>query len=396
MVRQAQFLAIGAAVFLLFFTAAPAKSANATVYEMADGVVRPSTMKGARQAYLPIILPSNHASNLLALPNGDLLCFWFAGTWEGSSGVSIAMSRLDHGSRRWTLPAVISHHAGRSDQNPVPFRAPDGRLWLFHTSQAAGKGQTTSVIYELTSDDEGRNWTPPKLLFSKPGSFDRQHLVIFHNEWLFPAYVSASKGITANAQNDRSVVKISKDNGKTWNDCDVTGSGGLVQMDVVPPSGQNLIAFFRSRYADWVYKSSSTDGCHWTSPVPTQLPNNNSSIQAARLKDGHLVIAFNNAQAATTRGKPRTAPRKILSVALSTDDGKTWPWVRDVQAGDEPPPFRPGERSEYSYPSIIQGPNGMLQMTFTFRRETIKYMTFSEQWIKQGTTEGVFKGDPKP
>lgn len=384
------------AIPLLVPVAVSAGSSNKTVYQLADGIVRPSSLKGAREAYLPIILPSNHASNLLALPNGDLLCFWFAGTWEGNSDVSIVMSRLDHGSNQWTLPVVLSHHPGWSDQNPVPFRAPDGQLWLFHTSQRAKQGQTTAVIYDLTSDDEGRTWTQPRLLFTTPGSFDRQHLVVFHHEWLFPTYLSASKGITGNAQNDRSIVKISRDEGKTWIDCEVPGSDGLVQMDIVRLSPENLIAFFRSRYADWIYKSSSTDGCHWAPPRPTQLPNNNASIQVARLKDGHLVMAFNNAQATTTRGRPRTAPRKILSVALSVDDGKTWPWVRDVQAGDEPPPFRPGEHSEYSYPSIIQSPDGMIQMTFTFRRETIKYMAFPEEWIKEGSTEGVFKGDPKP
>jgi hypothetical protein len=69
--------------------------------------------------------------------------------------------------------------------------------------------------------------------------------------------------------------------------------------------------------------------------------------------------------------------------------------VRDVQAGEEPPPFRLGEDAEYSYPSVTQTPNGMIQLAFTFRRETIKYMTFHEQWIKEGTTEGLFKGDPK-
>jgi predicted neuraminidase len=130
--------------------------------------------------------------------------------------------------------------------------------------------------------------------------------------------------------------------------------------------------------------------------VATQLPNNNASIQAIRLKDGHLVMAFNNTQATTTRGKPRSAGREILSVALSEDNGKTWPWVRDVQAGPTPPPINTAEKAAYAYPSIIQTDNGKLQMAFTFRRETIKYMAFDESWIKQGTTMGIFKGDPKP
>jgi predicted neuraminidase len=395
MLRRLCSIAYILAVVMFVGARCNAHGADKTVYEMADGVVRPS-LNGTREAYLPIIVNSSHASNLLVLPDGDLLCFWFAGTWEGRSGVSIVMSRLDHRSNRWTLPVVLSNHPGRSDQNPVPFRAPDGRLWLFHTSQVANKGETNSVIYCLTSNDQGHTWTSPQLLFTEPGSFDRQHLVVFHDEWLYPTEIVASGDIITNAQNDRTIVKVSTNGGKAWSDCEVPGSGGLVQMDIVQVSEEHFIAFFRSRYADWIYKSNSTDGCHWSVPVPSQLPNNNSSIQVARLKDEHLVIAFNNTQATTTRGEPRTAPRNILSVALSVDDGKTWPWVRDVQPGNEPPTLRPGEVAEYSYPSVLQTSNGMIQLTFTFRRETVKYMTFDEQWIKQGTTEGVFKGDPKP
>ena len=393
MIRKTLLLTVLAATVL--WLAAPTV-ARCSVYQLADGVVRPSYLNGAKEAYLPVILLTSHATNLLALPSGDLLCFWFSGPGEGRSGVSIVMSRLDHGSNRWTDPVLLSYRDGWSNQNPVPFRAPDGRLWLFHTSQKAGQGQTTAEVFSLTSDDQGHTWTPPKPLFVEAGSFDRQHLVVFNHEWLFPLYHSASAGIINNAQSDSSLVKISDDGGMTWRNCDVPDSGGLVQMDIVDLSEQSLIAFFRSRYADWIYRSSSADGCQWSTPVPSQLPNNNASIQVARLKDGHLVIAFNNAQASRTRGEPRVAPRGILSVALSIDGGMTWPWVRDVQAGPTPPAFLPAELLEYSYPSITQTPDGMIQLAFTFRLETIKYMTFDEQWIKQGATVGLFKGDPKP
>lgn len=380
----------------LTIAAAPSGNDSETVYQMADGVVRASRFPGAEEAYLPIIENSNHAANLLSLPNGDLLCFWFAGTWEGKSGVSIAMSRLNHGSSRWTLPVILSNHPGWSDQNPVPFLAPDGRIWLFHTSQKANKGQTTAIVYQLTSDDQGHTWTTPKTVFSESGSFIRQHLVAMSDEWIFPTYHSASPGITTNAQNDVSIVKTSKDSGMSWTDCEVPSSGGLVQMNIIKLNQDHLIAFFRSRYADWIYQSHSSDGCHWSAPVATQLPNNNASIQAIRLADGHLVMVFNNTQAGTTRDNPRTASRKIVSVALSTDNGKTWPWVRDMQSGLEPPAFRPGEDEEYAYPTVVQSPDGVIRVAFTFRRETIKYMTFKEDWIKDGSTDGVFKGDPRP
>ncbi|HTV55858.1 MAG TPA: sialidase family protein [Terriglobia bacterium] len=379
---------------LLTGLAYPAISADQTVYQMADGVVRPSRFRGAKEAYLPIIAPTSHASNLLALPNGDLLCVWYTGTGERDRGVSIAMSRLDSGSSRWTLPIIISNHPGWANQNPVLFSAPDGRLWLFHDSQKHGSSEATAIVDELTSDDHGRTWTAPRPLFTQHGFYLRQPLVVFHQKWLFPIYQEESGGVSsAAARNDYSIVEISQGSGKAWSGCTVPGSGGIVQMNIIKPFGGPLLAFFRSRFADWIYESKSEDGCSWTIPIRTSLPNNNASIQAVRLNDGHIVMAFNNAQASTMRGRPGAASREVLSVALSIDNGKTWPWVRDVQAGNEPPPFRPCEDPEYSYPSVVQSPDGMIELTFTFRRETIKYMTFDEQWIKRGATVGVQRGD---
>ncbi len=376
---------------LLFTMASWLSTLGQTVPQMLDGIVRSSHLADAREAYLPIIWPISHAANLLALPDGDLLCFWFTGTEEGSSGVSIAMSLLAHGSARWTRPVILARNPGRSDQNPVPFRSPDGLLWLFYTSQEAGKGQTTAVVYKLTSSDQGHTWTAPAILFSQPGTFIRQHLVVFHEKWLFPTYHSASPGIIKNAQNDVSIVRISDDDGKRWNACEVPDSDGLVQMDIVPLSTGQLIAFFRSRYADWIYRSHSTDGCHWSSPLPTQLPNNNASIQLVRLRDGHLVLAFNNIQASPKRTSPCVAARNILSIALSTDGGNTWPWVRDVEAPRQPSLSDSGDDSEYSYPSVAQTPDGTIQMAFTFQRQTIKYLSFHEDWIKHGATAGLYK-----
>lgn len=371
-----------------------AMGADMTVGQLSDGVVRPSMLRGAHEAYLPSIRPSNHASNLLQLPNGDLLCFWFAGTEEGQGDVSIAMSRLRSDASRWTLPVIVATNPGTSDQNPVPFLAPDGTIYLFHTSQKH-LDESSTLIYESTSKDQGHTWSGQRLLYSKPGWYDRQHMVVFHGKWLFPLYFQGSAGITEGAEKDTSAVKISSDQGATWSTCEVPDSGGLVQMDVLKLSSSSLIAFFRSRYADWIYESKSSDGCHWSAPVPTELPNNNSSMQAVNLKDGHLVMVFNNTQATAQRGKPTTAPRGVLSVALSEDGGKTWPWVRDLQAGATPPAYRPGEDFEYSYPSVIQSADGSIQVSFSFRRETIKYMTFVEDWIKDGHTVGLFQGSGK-
>jgi len=110
-------------------------------------------------------------------------------------------------------------------------------------------------------------------------------------------------------------VKITSDGGKTWKECKVPKSNGLVQQSVVRLATGHFLGFFRSRYADFIYKNTSEDGCEWTVPTPTYLPNNNSSIQLAMLQDGSLVIAFNNSSAAVNRNKTGTSVRKPLSIA---------------------------------------------------------------------------------
>ena len=356
-----------------------------------DGVIRKSRETDTREAYLPTLFASSHASNLHALSNGDLVCVWFSGSDEGKSNVAIALSRLPKGERQWTKPVKLSQQAGRSAQNPVLFSAPTGALVLFHTSQIADEGQKNSEVRVLVSQDDGHTWTAPVALFQKPGAFIRHPLLFGQKkEWLLPMYYTPED--PTNGQKHYSVMAISKDKGKSWNEYPIPHTQGLVQPSVVRLSDKRLLAYFRSRFADWIYQSiSQDDGQSWSSPQKTALPNNNSSFQLTRLKNGHLVLAFNNLQGADQHEKILwKIPRSSLSVALSTDEGANWSSVRDVQLGQ--PSTTPGEANqEYSYPSIVQTSEGDLRLTYTYLRKTIKYVEFTEDWIKKGTTAGVYR-----
>lgn len=63
--------------------------------------------------------------------------------------------------------------------------------------------------------------------------------------------------------------------------------------------------------------------------------------------------------------------RSPLNLIQSTDDGETWDGLRTLEAN-------PGE---YSYPSIIQASDGAIHITYTYRRYTIKHVTFTEPWL---------------
>jgi predicted neuraminidase len=352
--------------------------ADANIAKLADGQFRHDAALNVEAAYLPILYPSSHAANLYQLRNGDILCVWFSGTWEGDSGVGIVMSRLRPGAGRWDPTVLIDRREGYSYQNPVLFQEPDGTVDLYHTEQGAGAGEANARVLHLTSHDNGHTWSAPEVLFDTPGAFTRHPMVVLPDgTWVLPLEIANSFGIGQGAEKNYSVTEVSSDQGKTWKECMMAGSRGLVQPTVVQIAPGELLAFLRSRASDFIYRSTSADGCTWTPSVPTQLPNNNASVQMFRLRDGHLVLAFDNSNQL----------RKPLAVALSVDDGKTWPWVRNLDTGRagfgaaEQKPKMPG-REEYSYPSIMQSRDGTIYVAYTFRRETIKVVSFREDWIR--------------
>lgn len=391
------FVAAHLASMALAQTAPPMKPlVDPSIVAQADGIVRvDKSDPQLRYAFLPIAFPSSHASNLLQLRNGDLLCVWFSGTWEGESGVAIVLSRLDRGSKQWTKPLVIDHHDGQSYQNPMLFEAPDGVLHLYHTTQPSDGGENQARVLEVTSHDGGHTWSQPKQMLERAGAFIRHPIVVLPDgAWLLPLTVMTSEGIGSGADTNFSVMDISRDHGATWTECNVPHSESLVQPTVVQLAPHKLLSLFRDRRSLSMYRSESTDGCTWTEPVKIALPNNNASTQMIRLHDGHLALVFDNTS--KTFGEPATQARKPLSIAISTDGGATWAAVRDIETGRpgygsiENKPHIPG-REEYSYPSVFQTRDGRIHVSFTFRRQTIKDVSFPESWVRAGSTVGQYR-----
>jgi predicted neuraminidase len=292
---------------------------------------------------------------------------------------------------------LLDRHAGASYQNPAPFQAPDGTVHLFHTTQIANEGEANSQVLHLTSRDNGKTWQGPDVLFDKAGSYTRHPLLLLPDQsWLMPLNYQTSKGIGEGAETNYSAVKISKDSGATWSECPMPGSEGKVQPSIVMISPTHFLAFFRSRAADFIYRSESPDGCKWGPVSATSLPNNNASVQAFRLKNGHLVMAFDNSSDDRSGPKRVSGLRKPLSIALSEDGGATWSYVRDVEQGraglgEAEQRLKSPGREEYSYPSVLQTRDGRIHVAFTYRRQTIKVVSFTEDWIRAGTTAGKFK-----
>lgn len=356
----------------------------------------------------------------MPLDNGDLLCVWFSGTQEGIPDISIYMSRLNKGESEWSKPVKLSDDPTRSEQNPILFPDPNGKLWLIYTAQKSGNQDTAIVRYRI-SEDQGYTWGAVETLFGTPGTFVRQPIVVLDNgEWIIPVfYCVVSPGEKWVGDNDYSAVKISNDQGQSWSEYVVPNSIGCVHMNVEKLSDGSLLALYRSRWADYIYMSYSYDnGRTWTEPVPSELPNNNSSIQFTKLNNGKLALVYNHmsAENCTERrtslyddiedeeeekndsstpvvleNNPNTkkafwgAPRAPMTIAISEDGGKTWPYSRNLEIGDGYAMTNNSKEQlnrEYSYPSVKQTPDDTIQVTFTYFRQRIKYVAVTESWIK--------------
>ncbi len=363
------------------------------------------------EAFIPTPCVQNHASFLLPLRNGDLGCVWFGGTQEGVPDISVHFSRLAPGAARWSEPVRLSDDPTRSEQNPLLFDAPDGTLWLLWTAQVAGN-QDTAMVRRRISRDDGRSWGPIETLFpERPGfgTFIRNPVVVLDNgDWLLPIWRCTRPPVGAwTGDFDTSSVMISSDDGRSWGEHEVPGSRGCVHMNIVDLRNGELVAFYRSRWADNVYRSTSRDGGRtWTAPTPTEMPNNNSSIQATRLADGRIAMVFNESSKADATGRrmslyddlggeevaPITersafwgAPRAPMTLAISGDGGITWPHRRNLEVGDGYCMTNNSKERlnrEFSYPTICQTPDGLLHISYTYWRQAIKYVRVTADWVR--------------
>ena len=367
-----------------------------------DGTVYENPAMGTVEAMLPTgPYATAHAPALLELENGDLLCAWFAGSYEGSADVSVICSRLEKGSAAWTEPVMVSGDPHRSEQNPSLFLAPNGEVWAMYTAQldrVEGKDnmQFTSVVRRQRSVDGGRTWGPFDVVFPEEGTFCRQPIQILSNgRWIFGNWICTDSA--SGLAGDPTAFRISDDAGKTWRMVDMPRSNGRVHANVVELENGHLAAFMRSRAADYIYRSESWDyGDTWSEPVPTVLPNNNSSISALKLQSGRVAIAYNPTHTPEPKADEAAWPglRCPVAVALSEDGGLTFPLIRHMELGEG---FVGAENAtnnrQYEYPYLMQSKDGMLHLAFAYQtRRGVKWMTFSEQDVigKKRETVGVY------
>ena len=179
-----------------------------------------------------------------------------------------------------------------------------------------------------------------------------------------------------------SIMAITDDFGKTWQFSDPLVGAGNIQPSMAIKKDGTIVAYMRDNGPPpkrHMVSKSKDNGMTWSLVNDSKLVNEGSGSDIVTLANGHWVIAYND----TENG------RYTLAVSLSEDEGKTWKYLRHIELDLNKDVKK---RNKYSYPSIIQGNDGMLHLVYSYHKyntlpnddDTIKYIRFTEEWIKKG------------
>ncbi|HWP44591.1 MAG TPA: sialidase family protein [Blastocatellia bacterium] len=292
--------------------------------------------------------PSCHASTLSWTKEG-IVAAWFGGKHERNPDVGIWISRRDKNG--WSEVVEVANGLQENGErfpcwNPVLFQPERGPLMLFYK---VGPSPSRWWGMVMTSRDNGRTWAKPERLPDGIlGPIKNKPVQLKDGSLLCPSSTEHAGW--------RVHMETTRDLGKTWHKTGPLNDAkefGAIQPTILVYRSGRIQILCRSRQGKITESWSDDAGKSWSAMKTTVLPNPSSGIDAVMLRDGRALLVYNH----TSKG------RSPLNVAVSKD-GVAWKAALVLE--DKP--------GEYSYPAVIQTPDGLVHITYTWKRERIKYV----------------------
>jgi BNR repeat-like domain len=338
------------------------------------GVVAAASDSAFRNAY-PVIAQT---------ANGGLLAVWCLTAKGETGGRIVGATSIDEG-RTWSSSVSIINTKGKFDADPNIIVDQD-RIMVFSTTVGIPNKIDWSEMWGSTSDDNGATWSPPvevKLPFKY--SVGKRHIGLRLRDGSLEMPISfdiwAQKGTPARTEGEmelKSGVLISNDRGKTWTPFVEMhtfqrkvlpgATNGVAEPAIVELHDGSLFALMRTG-TDHLFEARSRNGGRtWTTPVRSALQGHNAPASLLRLRQSpmEIIVIWNNS--------PRE--RRPLSVAISSNGGRSWSKPRDVSPADGP---------VASYPGIAQDRDGnfvaVWQQVLPGGGREIRCARFNRAWV---------------
>jgi sialidase-1 len=295
--------------------------------------------------------PRYSEGSVAILTDGSLLYAtteFIGGAADAATARVIARSSRD-GGRTWGEPRVLQENVGKQNVMSVTLRrlkpnAVDGPLGLFYLVK---NGPTDLRVHLRVSTDEAKTFGDAVCVTDQPGyhvmNNDRV-TVLSSGRITCPIAWSADIG-KPNLGHFTCICFYSDDLGKTWKksaDAVDAPKRGAMEPEVIELADGRLMMIIRTQVGHIATAISKDGGDHWGEPshLPVKAPESPATIRRIPAT-GDLVLVWNNTFAA---GKGHGGTRTPLSAAVSSDEGKTWKHVRNLESN-------PAET--YAYTSIL-------------------------------------------
>ncbi|MCS7308842.1 MAG: exo-alpha-sialidase [Armatimonadetes bacterium] len=308
-----------------------------------------------------------HAPSITQLANGDLYLVYYAGSDEYADDTAVYGARLPKGSREWTTPVPIADTPHRAEGNPVVWQAPDGKVWLFYVVRY-GATWSTSIIQAKISTDGAKTWSDPIVVSFTPGMMVRNRpLALRDGDILLPTYHEVGDDPEFVSPDTCSLFFRYDARKHTWTETNrIRSRLGNLQPAVAALTEDYLVCYCRagSSYGDVpdrrLVRAESRDGGRtWSEGSETEFKNPNAAVEFLRLRNGHLLLIYNDS----------TAVRNPLTAALSVDGDKSYPYRLNLFEGAD----------AFAYPSAIQADDGKIHLVFSAQERTVIYHAVFEE-----------------
>ncbi len=311
-----------------------------------------------------------HPASIAELAGGDLYIAYYGGDGEYADVTAVYGMRKRRGESSWSAPKIIADTPFYSDGNAVVWQAPDGLVWLFYVVRF-GDTWSTSRIQAKISRDGAQTWSDSFMVALDEGMMVRgRPLLLADCDYLLPVYHETGHDKELVGADSTSLFLRFDPKAKKWSASGhIRSPKGNIQPAVAQIDDNYLVAYCRrgGGYGPgtegFVVRSESRDGGRtWSEGRDTEFPNPNAAVDFMKLKNGHLILVYNNSG----------TERDPLTVAVSTDSDKTYPYRRDIAVGPH----------DYAYPYFIQAADGKIHLVYTSdKRSVINHAVFDESAI---------------